>query len=61
MVKEPAIYAVYDGDTFLTMGTADQLAVELNVKRRTIIWLASATYKNRKKDGENGRILIRVE
>lgn len=53
-------YALYKGDTFVDMGTADYLAKLLNVKRETIKWLASPTARKRRKKGEDSNALICV-
>lgn len=40
-------YAVYKGDKLLGIGTADELAKLLNVKRESIIYLKSPSYRRR--------------
>ena len=40
-------YAIYRGDEFVFMGTADECAEEFNVKSQYIKWLTTATAKKR--------------
>ena len=40
-------YALYHGDTFLNIGTPEQLAKIYGVERHTIIWWATPTYLKR--------------
>ncbi|MCM1052489.1 MAG: hypothetical protein NC483_00705 [Ruminococcus sp.] len=53
-------YALYKGDTFVDMGTADYLAELLNVRRETIKWLASPSARKRRRKGEDSNALICV-
>lgn len=52
-VKE---YAVYKGDTFIDLGTVDELAERLNLSRKTILWYASC--KRWKKEAKKGNCII---
>lgn len=54
------MYALYKGDSILTIGTIRELALYLEVKERTIKFYATPTYKNRNKKGNN-YIVIRIE
>ena len=47
-VKE---YAIYKGDQFITLGTAEECAKELNVSPETIRFISSNAYKKRSKSG----------
>lgn len=47
-VKE---YAIYKGDQFITLGTAEVCAKELNVSTETIRFISSNAYKKRNKSG----------
>lgn len=40
-------YAIYKGDTFLFIGTAEECAARLNVKSDFIKWLTTPTGKRR--------------
>ena len=53
------IYAVYKGDTFITMGTAKEIAEKLGIKTKTIYWYMSNAGKRRIK--ENSLIIIKVD
>jgi len=52
------MYALYHGDTILTIGTKLELAKYLGVKERTINFYMTPTYKKRNK---NGYLVIRIE
>ena len=52
-------YALYKGDKFLTIGTIEELAAYLNVKRKTITFYASPTYL--KRHNGNGYIVIKLD
>ena len=43
--RQPTIYALYRGDTFIDVGTARELAARHNVKENTIRYMATAQYK----------------
>ena len=51
-------YALYQGDTFVTIGTLDQISDFLGVKRGTAKFYAS---KCNRKRNPNGRMLIKIE
>ena len=52
-------YALYKGDTVLTIGTKEELAKYLNVNIRTIGFYSSPTYRKRNKG--NCYIVIRIK
>lgn len=59
MIKMAAEYAVYKGDQFIDLGTADYLANKLGVPRKTIwYWTAPAYWKKNK---GNSLVAIRIE
>lgn len=43
------LYAVYKGDTFITVGTIKEIAKELNVKETTVRYWSAPAYKKRYK------------
>ena len=47
-------YAVYKGDEFLAIGTAEELAEKLNVRPQTIRFWGTPSYQ-KKGTGERGR------
>lgn len=54
-------YALYKGETLLAIGTAKEIADEMNVKKETILFYNKPAYKKRiNKDG-NVRILVSLE
>ena len=55
------IYAMYKGEECLAIGNVYQLAKELNVQLSTIRFYLTPTYKKRKKNSKNRRVLVRVE
>lgn len=54
------VYAIYSGDKFLALGTLDELAAYLGVKRKTIQFYMQPVYKKRRKDKEF-YVVIEVE
>lgn len=64
-IKKPkklkSIYAIYDGDEFLTEGTAKEIADKLGIKPDTIYFYASSTYSKRMVDKPNARIAIKID
>ena len=51
-------YAIYKGDDFLALGTADELAEQLGVKPDTVRWWSYPTAQARNKG--NARTAIRL-
>lgn len=43
------IYAVYKGDKFIDVGTAEEIAEKLKIKKRQVYWYASAEQWKKKK------------
>ena len=60
MKKKKKMYALYKGDTFLTLGYKEELAVYLGVSVRTIEFYHSPVYRKRTDKG-NGYIVITIE
>lgn len=46
------MYAVYKGDEFITLGTAEECAKELGVQVEYIQWMTSPTCRKRNKGGQ---------
>lgn len=42
-------YAVYRGDDLLAIGTAEEIAEKLGIKKKTVYFYASPSYKKRGK------------
>lgn len=55
------IYALYKGDKFIYEGTKIQIAYQRGVKVRTIEFLLTPTYKNRRKNSNNSLKLIEIK
>lgn len=53
-MKPKIIYGLYKGDEFIDVGTAEELAKKLGVKKETIWFYASPT--NLKRNKNNNRI-----
>lgn len=58
--KNNKVYAIYSGDKFLALGTLDEIAAFLGVKRKTIQFYMQPVYKKRRKDKEF-YVVIEVE
>lgn len=55
-------YALYKGDKFLDLGTAEELAKKFNVKKETIKFYCTNTYLKRiGKDYKNRLIAVKLE
>ncbi len=60
-MKKDRVYALYKGEEFLTLGTIDEIASIMKVKRETIYFYTMPAYKRRiKKGGKNRRYLIKI-
>ena len=56
-------YALYKGEELLSMGTANEIAIEMGIKKETVYFYKSNYYKNRTKDKglvQNRRILVDI-
>lgn len=51
-------YALYKGDTFIDLGSAEYLAAKINVKVGSILFYKSPTYK--KRNGERGWVVVEI-
>lgn len=47
------IYAMYKGDTLLTIGTIDEICEKMHIKRDTFHYYRTNAYKNRVKNRKN--------
>ena len=52
-------YAVYKGEDLLSIGTLKEVADELNVKEKTILFYGTPTYE--KRTTENARRLVELD
>lgn len=60
-MRDYAVYALYKGDDFLMIGTADEIAQKEGVKRKTVLYWASPAYKKKIGKSEKCKVVIRVE
>ena len=54
-------YILYKGETPLIVGTSDDLASYLNCQRKSVLFLASPTYKKRIKEDSNRVVVYAIE
>lgn len=54
-------YALYKGEECLAIGTIEEIAKKMGVKKRTIYFYSMPTYKKRVKAGKNRRELITLD
>lgn len=54
------IYAIYRGDTFVDVGTAEELSKRMNVTKRTIYYLSGKVYKRRLENRNSRNALIGI-
>ena len=59
-MKNTKEYAIYKGDTFLDIGTLDELCVKFNKKRKNLQWIANAR-RGKEKEHKWGYVLVPVE
>lgn len=58
-MSSKVVYAVYKGESFLDLGTAEELARKFKVKRETVwFWNSPA---NKKRNRKNRIIAIKIE
>ena len=56
-----SMFALYRGDEFVDVGTAEEIAKRLGCKPDTIRFYATPSYQKRLKDGDNLLIAVRIE
>ena len=54
-------FAVYRGDEFVDVGTAEEIAKRLGCKADTIRFYAAPSYQARLKEGSKSLIAVRIE
>ena len=56
-------YALYKGDTLLSVGTISEIAEEMGVKKDTILYYRRPVYQERGRGKESGkrRVLIKLD
>ena len=55
------IYAVYKGEEFLTEGTREEICKKLKIKKNTFYYYRTRFWEERVKNGNNHRVIIRIE
>lgn len=58
MAKE---YALYKGEELLHIGTVKEIAAAENVKVNTVQFYMTPTYRKRRKNGKNYRVLVKLD
>lgn len=53
------MYSVYKGDEVIAFGTLYQIAKQLNVKYKTVLFYGTPAYRNR--TSNNARRLIKID
>lgn len=59
-MRKKKIYSLYKGDVELAFGTVDEIAKKMGVSRKTIKFYTTKTYKNRRKNSKNARMMVEV-
>ncbi|MBO7696533.1 MAG: hypothetical protein J6T10_28230 [Methanobrevibacter sp.] len=59
--KSKSIWALYKGEELIGIGTIEELAELTNVKKESIMFYYSPSYKKRKKNSINRKTLVLVE
>jgi len=60
-MKKIKEYALYRGDTFLMIGTINEIAEAYNIKPSTVRFYASQVYKKRRENNKDYLILVEIE
>jgi len=60
-MKKIKEYALYRGDTFLMIGTIDEIAKAYNIKPSTVRFYASSSYKKRRENNKDYLVLVEIE
>ena len=60
-MRKPVIYALYKGDEFINLGTPEELAKFIGVKRRTIFFYASEVYKKRNENNPKRYLVFKLD
>lgn len=54
-----SVYAIYQGDEFLDLGTAEKMSKKFNVRKETITFWNSPAHKRRVKN--KGKVAVRID
>lgn len=54
------IYAVYQGDSYLFDGTAEEVANRLKIKVESVKWHATPSGQQRAEKSKNRRVIIKL-
>ena len=60
-MAKKGIYAIYKGDEFLDLGTAEELAKKRGIGPKSIQFMMTPTYRRRIKNQDKRLIVIRLE
>lgn len=55
------LYALYKGDTFIDVGTIDEISERQKIKKKRLFTLKVPAYANRENRKENTFILVRLD
>ena len=61
MSRKKCIYALYRGDTFIDLGTIEELAKKEKVSEKTIQYYRTPAYRRKFKSDESRKVLIKIE
>ena len=59
-MRKKGIYVLYKGETYITDGTIEEIANELNISVKTVYDYGTARYQKRGKKNLNRRILVKI-
>ena len=54
-------YALYKGEELLSIGTMEEIAIEVGVEVGTVYFYGTKSYKKRIKGSKNAKILIALD
>lgn len=57
-MKAKRDYALYKGDRFVDLGTAEYLSSLLGIKKKSLLFFATPTYRKRSFGSEDKRMIV---
>jgi hypothetical protein len=58
---DQSCHAIYQGDTFIDLGTLEELSEKLNISKKNLQWYKTPAAKKRISGERNGYIVIKIE
>ena len=59
--RKPNVFALYRGDTFVDVGTLDELAARTGIKKDSLRFYATSVHRRRMKNPDKCLVCVRLE